>query len=794
MSKFYSERFLAILVVAALLVSSPAVLVSTVSAQDSAPQELRATTVTGTLTGGEFAKIWLALEPSFPEADVTVQADWDRPNALSNGVGFYLLDEVGLNLVLGGDQVRDVSLAAGDNVFEGSDNQMDANFKAFGLSNYTVVLFNDSDTDANFTLNVTNATVVDGSGQVKDPTAPIIDATAVSTDTVAIDEPAAVEAAPAAAVAEETTTVEADVVEATPAEDAPTTTAPVASGVVRAAMIEGVLPVDSATHYIGLEPNGRDFDLELVMSIDPQDNNEVLRRVNFFVIRESDLTLLGGSTQISDIAIAAGNRRVGRATNERVANFLAAGEAGYTILIQNTSLVEASYKLTVDQGVLIDDSGQTQTAQQSAVITTTDVPAEDAPAAAAAPAASTTTAPAAAAPATTAPATTAEVTTDVTSGDTYTVKSGDTISVIARDQLGNLALWRQLCAFNNLGDCNRVEVGDVINLPTQAELDALGDGTSSTPSTTTSAAPAASAADTTAADTTAADTTEPDTAAADTADETATDDAATTDDSTLGNIIETARASEDFNLLMAAIEAAGLVNALQGDEPFTVFAPTDQAFASLPEGTLDDLLDDPGGQLTSVLLYHVLPGSLLAEGLSNGLNAQTVEGNTVRFTVDGDSISINDANIIVSDVEASNGVIHVIDAVISPPSSGATTATDDAAASATDDAAAADTSADSADSTEGGNLIDRLPVLADAANLASDTVTDGTAVSYTTESTIAEAASFYENEMDRLGFTATTSVVTDQAATFTFESGDDSVRVSITPDTSSDGVLITITA
>ena len=785
MSKFHIERILAVLVVTALLVSSPAVLLSTVIAQDSAPQELRATTVTGTLPGGEFAKIWLGLEPNFPDADVTIQVDWDRPSALSNGVGFMLLDEVGLNLVLGGDQARDVAIAAGDDVFEGASNQMDASFNAFGLSDYTVVLFNDSDTDASFTLFATNATIVDGSGQVTDPTAPTITATTAITDTATIDDAADTATAPAAAPAESTETAASTAAPTAVEEEAPAAAA-TPSGVVRAATLEGVLPVDSATHYIGLEPNGRDLDLELVMSIDPQDNNEVLRRVNFFVIRENDLSLLSSDTLVSDIAIAAGNRRVGRATNERVANFRASGDGAYTILVQNTSPVEASYKLTVDQGVLIDDSGQTKTAQQSAITETTEAADEDSSTATTATAAPATTAKRAAAP-----ATTAKVTKKVTSGDTYTVKAGDTISIIAREQLGSIALWRQLCAFNGLSDCNRVEIGDIIKLPTQAEIDALGDTPTSTNSSTsaaTSASTAKTSTATTSTDAAADDSTDADTATSDsTEDNTAADESSSNanSDEDLANIIETIKANEDFNLLMAAIEAAGLVNALQGDKPFTIFAPTDQAFASLPEGTLDTLLADPNGQLTAVLLYHILPGALLSSGLSDGLNAQTVEGSTVKFSVSDDSISINDANIIVSDIKASNGVLHVIDAVISPPSSDAT--------SSSDGDTSATESSDDRSSAESGSLIDQVPVLGDATNLLSDAAADGgTTVSYTTEASIADAASFYETEMERLGFTATTSVVTDQAATFTFENGDDSVRVSITPDTNSDSVLVTI--
>ena len=131
------------------------------------------------------------------------------------------------------------------------------------------------------------------------------------------------------------------------------------------------------------------------------------------------------------------------------------------------------------------------------------------------------------------------------------------------------------------------------------------------------------------------------------------------------DIFDTAIAADDFELFVATVVAADLAEMLKGDGPFTIFAPTDEAFASLPEGTLEALLQDPAG-LAEILLYHVVPGRLFAADLSGGLEAATAQGATVTFTLDGGAM-INDANIIITDIEASNGVIHVIDAVILPP-------------------------------------------------------------------------------------------------------------------------------
>ena len=134
----------------------------------------------------------------------------------------------------------------------------------------------------------------------------------------------------------------------------------------------------------------------------------------------------------------------------------------------------------------------------------------------------------------------------------------------------------------------------------------------------------------------------------------------------MADIVDTAVAAGSFNTLVAAVQAAGLVDALKGEGPFTVFAPTDDAFAALPEGTIDSLLADPTGDLTQILLYHVVPGKVMAADLSEGLQADTLQGKPVTFTL-SDGAKVNGVNIIATDIETSNGVIHVIDSVILPP-------------------------------------------------------------------------------------------------------------------------------
>jgi len=133
------------------------------------------------------------------------------------------------------------------------------------------------------------------------------------------------------------------------------------------------------------------------------------------------------------------------------------------------------------------------------------------------------------------------------------------------------------------------------------------------------------------------------------------------------DIVDTAVAADDFNTLVTAVQAAGLVETLKGDGPFTVFAPTDAAFAALPDGALEGLLADKD-QLAAVLTYHVVPGKVMAADIAGkSLAVATVQGGEVAIDATGDTPTINGASIVTTDVVASNGVIHIIDAVILPP-------------------------------------------------------------------------------------------------------------------------------
>ncbi len=137
---------------------------------------------------------------------------------------------------------------------------------------------------------------------------------------------------------------------------------------------------------------------------------------------------------------------------------------------------------------------------------------------------------------------------------------------------------------------------------------------------------------------------------------------------TSNDIVGIASSNDDFSTLVAAVSAAGLVETLQGDGPFTVFAPTNDAFAALPDGTVDNLLKPENrDQLVSILTYHVIPGNVTSDQLAGQrLNVATVQGQTVHVDGTGGGVQVNDANVVTADIAASNGTIHVIDSVLLP--------------------------------------------------------------------------------------------------------------------------------
>ena len=134
------------------------------------------------------------------------------------------------------------------------------------------------------------------------------------------------------------------------------------------------------------------------------------------------------------------------------------------------------------------------------------------------------------------------------------------------------------------------------------------------------------------------------------------------------DIVDLAVSQDNLSTLVAAVKAGGLVETLKGKGPFTVFAPTNEAFAALPAGTLESLLKPENkDKLVQILTYHVVSGKVMSTDLKDGMTAKTVQGGDVKIAISKDGVKVNDAKVIKADVNASNGVVHVIDKVILPP-------------------------------------------------------------------------------------------------------------------------------
>ncbi len=134
------------------------------------------------------------------------------------------------------------------------------------------------------------------------------------------------------------------------------------------------------------------------------------------------------------------------------------------------------------------------------------------------------------------------------------------------------------------------------------------------------------------------------------------------------DIVDLAVETDILSTLVAAVKAGELVDVLKGEGPFTVFAPTNEAFAALPKGTLDMLLKPENkDKLVAILTYHVVPGKVMSTDLSDGMMAKTANGSKIKISLENSSVRINEAQVVAADIVAANGVVHIIDKVILPP-------------------------------------------------------------------------------------------------------------------------------
>jgi uncharacterized surface protein with fasciclin (FAS1) repeats/nucleoid-associated protein YgaU len=587
----------------------------------------------------QFAKHYLELRVTNPSSQVRIVMEvnpQDRQE-LDNRASFYVFDEAGFNrLVNSGDTTS--NLATGALQTTGGVKQRVAVI-ANPIGGFSIVPFNDSNVPMDYTLTVENGVFVDSSGEQ------VTNALETS-QTVAQPAEAAATATPAAAV---TTTVTATATVTPTTVAAPVaaeaTVVQVVSRIVRVAELEGELNERFAKHYFELETEDISRPVVLEMTYNPQDQQAVDTGLNFYVLTQEQFARWTSTSQpnTSVGSLLSGTPKTKRANIEQPLR-------NYTVVVSNDSDIAADYTLTVQNAILIDESGQSTTAQAlgaTGVTTTTVVPGTTTTVT------GTTTTTAAATPA--APAANA-----ITPPTTYTVVSGDTLSIIARRAYGNIQLYQQLCTFNNIADCNRIEIGDQIQIPLQSQLG--GTATTTTAAAAPAPTPAAAAAP---AATTVVTTTTPATTTTTTTTTTTPANAGASGDlvATTGSLSVLDTLGLLLDLLELEQDQTNNVKALLQGGTFTFFAPTDTAFTSLDEATLESLIANPA-QLAAVLKAHIVPGQLRAADLSSGSSLQTLAGTSLPVSVSGNVVTIGGARVSQADVLATNGVIHIIDSVL----------------------------------------------------------------------------------------------------------------------------------
>ncbi len=467
---------------------------------------------------------------------------------------------------------------------------------------FTVIVGNDSTSGASYTLEVEGGILEDGSAQSRMGQS--------STDAI----PAATSTPAAETVA--AASVSSVVIE-TP-------------GIVRASELSGELPKQFDKHYFALETTATDVTLQL--HVQPQDNADVQQKVNAFLLTDSQLKayVAGMATDLYVNNTTILQVPQDSSSLMKTADFtIDADRVGtrFTVIVGNDSTIGASYTLEVEGGILEDGSAQSRMGQSStdAIPATSPTPAAE------------TVAAAAAAP--------------ITLGTVYTVERGDTLGTIASRAFGNSDYWSAICSGNALANCDIIEVGDVLTIPTMAQADAILANVA-IPET----APLEATSEM-------AETEMPETemALTETTEEMAADIVPT------GDLGEVAKTSGELEIFLLTLELADLVDSIASGGPFTVFAPGDVAFVALQQEVRAGLLADRT-LLADVLQFHVVPGQLMAADLTTGLVQPTLQGSTVEVgtTADG-ALTIGGATIIESDLIATNGVIHIIDQVLLPP-------------------------------------------------------------------------------------------------------------------------------
>lgn len=604
-------------VLALVLVAGPYALTAQGSVEDS--------TVSGQLNE-QFAKHYLGLQVIDTSQPVTIKMDYQpqHSHTLDESSGFYVFNQSGFDRYINAAPPSESAFRTGTQESMGGVKRKVTQIGADDVSEIvTIVVYNDSTMDLSYTLTGENVRFVDESGeQVVGGSTPGVPATATPTSAGL-----QVAAAPAA-----------------------TPQAVVTTSAVRSTWVRGELNEQFDKHYLGLSVVDTGQPVTIKVSYDPQDSYQIDESAGFYVFKQAGFDRYINAASPEDSVFATGSLDTMDGIKRKVVE-IGIDDVGeiVTLVTYNDTTMPFSYTLQGENILFLDDSGE-QVEGDRVVIQQ--------------PAAGTASASSAAG-------------TEVSLGSTYTVKAGDTLGTISSQAYGSTNYWSSICTANSLSNCDLIEVGDVLTIPSQADADAYLGGGVPTPAATTEATAVATPAPTTDAMPGATATATPEATAMPEATATAmpaATPAATampepTSDTVMmeDDLIEVAEDYEQLDILLLALDLAGLTTSVADGGPYTIFAPTNAAFASLPEARLDMLMAD-SELLADTLRYHVVSGKLMASDLATQTSLTTLHGGNIEVSTNDDgSLAVEGISIVTSDVEASNGVIHFIHQLLPDP-------------------------------------------------------------------------------------------------------------------------------
>jgi uncharacterized surface protein with fasciclin (FAS1) repeats len=565
----------------------------------TAQNGVASSTVSGNLNE-QFAKHYLGLQVIDPTKPVKIKMDYQPQHSshLDANSGFYLFTASGLDRYIKATPPSESALRAGTLEMMDGVKRKVAEIPLENVSTVTtLVTYNDTTMALSYTLTGENVRFLDDSGE----------------QVVAVGTAAPTSTPESATTAPDTAT-------ATP-ESATT-------GAVRSVRVTGELNEQFAKHYLGLEVIDTGQPVTIKMDYQPQDSQQLDDNSGFYVFKADGFERYTNASPASATAFRTGSMQLMEGIKQKTAQ-VGADHAStiVTLVTYNDTTMPLSYTLTGENVKFIDESGEQVDGDRAPAQTTEEA------------------------------ATPAPTGTDITLGSSYTVQSGDTLGTVSTRAYGTDRYWSAICTANSLANCDHIEIGDVLTIPTQAQADEYLSGSVATPAPTTDAmpAPTAEAMPEPTAEPTATPTAE------------AMPEPTEEADSGLGNLIEVAEDYEELDILLLAVDLAGLSATISDGGPFTIFAPTNAAFATLPEARLDMLMAD-SVLLAETLKYHVVSGTLTATDLATQTSLTTLQGGTISISTNDDGeLTVEEVTILTSDVMASNGVIHFIHQLLPDP-------------------------------------------------------------------------------------------------------------------------------